>query len=138
MSENDSTMNRSSLDAELGAVRAEIKGLRELFEYKLDSVEKTQQVMRRAIEKLTESIITRSDFTKLERRVDKLETDSISAADCEVRRAEMVRTSSKIDDHEKRLERVERIIWIQAGFFTLFGVPTILWLIIQLLERLIS
>lgn len=39
-------------------------------------------------------------------------------------------------DHEKRLARVERIVWVEAGFFLLFGVPLILMLMSELIQRL--
>jgi len=39
-------------------------------------------------------------------------------------------------DHEKRLARIERVVWVEAGLFLLFGVPLILMLMFELIQRL--
>lgn len=43
---------------------------------------------------------------------------------------------TRLADHEKRLNRVERVTWVIAGVFSLFGVPILLMLISQFIGQL--
>lgn len=48
----------------------------------------------------------------------------------------IIRNECDVEDHEKRLVRVERVVWLEAGIFALFGVPVILMLIAELVGHL--
>jgi len=47
-----------------------------------------------------------------------------------------VKLVQRVEEHEYRLVRVERIVWLISGMFVLFGVPVVLILLAQLLGRL--
>jgi hypothetical protein len=89
---------------------AQFTGLRELIDEKLDRVTE-------AVEQLASATVTATVFNSLEKRVILLEMSAVT------------------DD--SRLRKLERISWLQAGIFAVFGVPAIAYIVVWALSNLI-
>lgn len=107
-------MKRKRAQAAMASVEVlatEVAGLRELIGLRFDTID----------EKLG-SLATAAQVEQLEVRV----------ADIEDWREEH-------DGLQRpKFERVERIVWVIVGVFTVFGIPALLWVMYQLLEALAS
>ena len=92
------------------SVQVELQGLRELMEVKVDAIGAD-------VTEIKDAMLLADRFPSWERRVVELETSD--------------------KNHEQRLIRIERVMWLLVGIFTLFGVPLFLMVVSEMVKGLI-
>lgn len=116
-------------EVSFATLAAQLQGLRDLMESKMDGFSKRLDNLTSAVEKLAADAVSDKTFGDLKECVKGLERDHVT-------RKEHDELEVRFGKLRARLEKVERVTWVVTGFFGLFGVPTILWAMYRALEAI--